>query len=226
MKIDVFSLQKLSLFAGITPQELEKMSGCLSARERKYERGTFVFQAGDEVRYVYCILSGNLHIINEDFWGTLSIIETLRRNTMFGEAYVFAGREEQLVSVMAAEDAVLLEIDPKTLFEACPKACACHTQLNRNALRIVSEKIVRLTEKVTHIMRRNTREKLLSYLSQCAQRAGGSVFDIPYSRQQLADYLCVDRSALSHEMSKLQAQGMIRYRKNHFELLVPHDEIV
>jgi cAMP-binding proteins - catabolite gene activator and regulatory subunit of cAMP-dependent protein kinases len=220
MKINFLSLRESALFAGISEEEFQIIGECLFVREKKVRKESFVFRSGDSVRYVYLILSGSMHIISEDFWGNRSIIETMNKDVLFGEAYVFAAREQHLVSVIAAEDSVVLEIDPKKLFETCPKACTCHTRMVRNALNIVSEKIVRLTEKLEHVTRRTTREKLLSYLSACSQKAKADAFHIPYSRQQLADFLCVDRSALSHELSKLQREGLVRYQKNQFELLV------
>ena len=220
----LLSLQKSSLFANISEEELKKLYKCLDAKKKELKRESYVFHMGDDIKSVYFILSGNLHIINEDFWGNRSIIETMGENILFGEAYVLAKRKSYLVSVVAAEDTVLLEIDPKKLFEHCLKDCPYHAQIIRNALYIVSQKIVRLTEKAGHIMQRTIREKLLSYLSKCARIEKKSSFYIPYSRQQLADYLYVDRSALSHELSKLQKEGMIRYNKNYFELLASSDE--
>ena len=225
MDMSLLSLKESLLFANISEEELRKLCVCLNAKMRTIERDTFVFRALDDVRSVYYILSGSMHIIDEDFWGNRSIIETMHENMLFGEAYVFSSVENHLVSVIAAEDSVLLEISPVKLFETCSNGCSCHTQLIRNALQIVSEKIVRLTAKLGHVMRRTIREKLLSYLSTCAKREKGNSFQIPYSRQQLADYLCVDRSALSHELSRLQREGVIRYSKNNFELLIGHDEL-
>ena len=224
MDINFSSLQDSILFANMAEKDLHKIFRCISAHKKTFERDAFVFRAGDDVRNVYLILSGSMHIIDEDFWGNRAIIETMQKDTLFGEAYVFSTKENQLVSVIAAEDSVILEIDPASLFEDCSNACPCHSQLIRNALTLLSEKIVQLTEKLGHIIKRSLREKILSYLSTCAQREKNNTFHIPYSRQQLADYLCVDRSALSHELSNLQKMGMIRYRKNLFELLIHQDE--
>jgi len=224
MKKFFLPLTESSLFANIAEDDLQRLCKCLCAWERIFKREAFIFQVGDPVSSVYFILSGRLHIVNEDFWGNRSIIEIMEKDTLFGEAYVFSARKNHLVSVVAAEDSMVLEIDPKSLFECCPNHCSCHTQFIKNALYIVSEKIVRLTEKTSHIMQRTIRSKLLSYLSQCVQVNQSSSFSIPYSRQQLADYLCVDRSALSHELSKLKKQGLIQYQKNHFKLLVSRDE--
>ena len=224
MNTSLLSLRDSLLFSSIADEELQKLSGCIDARERDVARDSFVLRMGDPVRLVYYILSGSMFIVEDDFWGNRSIIEVMPKDTLFGEAYVFSSMENHLVSVIAARDSKILEIDPAKLFETCSNRCGCHTQLSRNALRIVSEKIVRLTEKVGHIMQRTIREKILSYLSLCAQREKGDSFYLPYSRQQLADYLCVDRSALSHELSRLKKQGMINYYKNHFELLSEHEK--
>ena len=223
MKTNLTSLQHSSLFGNIETESLEKLCTCLSAKEIAFERDKFVVRAGENINSVYYILSGSMHIIDEDFWGNRTIIETMQKDTLFGEAYVFASMQNYLVSVIAAENSTILEIDPIKLFETCSNGCLCHTLLVRNALHIVSEKIVRLTEKLGHVTRRTIRDKLLSYLSAHAHRENSSSFYIPYSRQQLADYLCVDRSALSHELSKLQKQGMLRYQKNYFELLDGHN---
>ena len=212
-------LRDSSLFTGISEPDLQKLLHCLDAREKVLKQGEFVFRMGDEVRLVYIIVSGSMHIIDEDFWGNRTIIETMPALTLFAEAYVFAEREKHLVSVVAAEDSLILEIDPTKLFGTCPSGCDFHVRLTKNALCIVSEKIVRLTEKLGHIIQRTTREKILSYLSKCAKLEQSSTFYIPYSRQELADYLGVDRSALSHELSKLSKKGLLRFRKNHFELL-------
>ena len=219
MKTKKIPLKGGTLFANIGEKDLKKIYNCLSAKEKSFERDSFIFHAGDEVSYVYYILSGSVHIISEDYWGNRSIIETMYSDTLFGEAYVFSAMKYHLVSVIAAEDSVLFEVSPQKLFETCANNCECHSQLIRNVLSLVSKKIVVLTEKTEHIMRRTTREKILSYLSKCAQREQCNSFYIPYSRQQLADYLCVDRSALSHELGRLQAEGIIKYRKNYFELI-------
>jgi len=211
-------LEKSPLFAGFDPEDIEKLCTCLCAYQKEIKKNSFVFRAGDSVRNVYLILSGSMHIIDEDFWGNRSIIETMKEYTFFDEAYVFAHNEHQLVSVIAAEDSVILEMDPTCLFDPCPNDCDCHVQLVRNIVNILSQKIILLTEKLGHVIQRTTREKVLSYLSQCLRKNGSNPFTIPYSRQQLADYLCVDRSALSHELSRLRDDGLIKFRKNQFEL--------
>ena len=213
------SLRACALFDRISAEDTEKLLHCLRAQKKAFAKNAFIFRAGDPVRSVYIILSGSVHIIDEDFWGNRSIIETMHASHIFGEAYAFSGAPRHIVGVMAAEDIVVLTIDPERLLETCPDVCQCHAELVKNTTYILAEKIVRLTQKLGHVIRRSTREKLLSYLSHCAQSQGSSAFTIPFSRQELADYLSVDRSALSHELSKMCSAGMLRYHKNHFELL-------
>ena len=222
MKNYILSLEKSSLFDGLSREDIEKLYICLSAHKKTITKDSFVFRASDDVRFVYLILSGSMHIVDEDFWGNRSIIETMAAYTLFGEAYAFASTTKHLVNVIAAEDSTILEIDPMRLFGTCADRCACHERLIKNTAHILSEKIVRLTEKLGHVAQRTMREKILSYLSKCARQTGGTSFSIPYSRQQLADYLYVDRSALSHELSRLSKLGLIRYHKNDFELFAKH----
>ena len=215
----MLTLQESPLFTGLNSDDIEKLCTCLGAYQKEIKKDDFVFRAGDEVRNVYLILSGSMHIIDEDFWGNRSIIETMRESTFFDEAYVFAQNEYQLVSVIAAEDSVVLEMDPSALFSDCPNNCSCHEKLVQNIVYILSKKIILLTEKLGHVIQRSTREKVLSYLSLCLRKSNSNPFTIPYSRQQLADYLCVDRSALSHELGRLRDEGLIKFRKNQFEIL-------
>ena len=207
------------LFKEIDSKGIQKVLNCLAVRKRKLKKDEFVFHVGDDVCSIYFLLSGRLHIIDEDFWGNRSIIETMTGDTLFGEAYVLSHAECHLVSVLATEDSVILEMNPTKFLDACPKGCDCHTTVLRNIAQILSTKIVRLTCKVEHLVQRTTQSKLRSYFSECAIQARNNSFDIPYSRQQLADYLCVERSALSHELSKMRDAGVIQYHKNHFELL-------
>ena len=213
-------LKNSQLFDHLTEEEIQKLHKCFNASEHVIDKDSFVFSAGDDARWVYLILSGSLYIVDEDFWGNRTIIETMEAYTFFGEAYIMSSAERHLVSVVAAENSTILQIDPVKFLKTCPNECSCHIKLIENVACILSEKIVRLTEKLGHISQRNMQEKILSYLSKCARKANSNSFYIPYSRQQLADYLCVDRSALSHELSKLQKLEMIKYHKNYFELLL------
>ena len=210
---------KSHLFDNLSEADKDALRKCFLVKETPYLKNSYVIRMGDTVHDVFYLLSGRLHIVSEDIWGNQTLIETMHPQTLFGEAYVLSRAGNYIVSVIAATDSVVVRINPEKLMEECPKACSCHVQILKNIMRIEASKIVRLTEKLGHIAQRTMREKILSYLSKCAGRAKSYSFEIPYSRQELADYLCVDRSALSHELSRLSKEGILRYQKNRFELM-------
>ena len=162
------------------------------------------------------MLSGTVHILREDFWGSRSIVGLAGPGEIFAESYALAG-EPLEVSVLAASDARVLFLRVETALTGCG-------QLTRNLTALLAEKNLTLTRKMRHMARRTTREKLLSYLSAQALRSGGPEFDIPMDRQQLADYLAVDRSAMSAALGKLRDEGVLEFRKNHFRLLEPGEQ--
>ena len=204
------------LFRDITPADLASLLDCLDARERAYEKGAWLLRRGEWTDRLGLVLSGTVHILREDFWGSRSIVGLAGPGEIFAESYALAG-EPLEVSVLAASDARVLFLRVETALTDCG-------QLTRNLTALLAEKNLTLTRKMRHMARRTTREKLLSYLSAQALRSGGPEFDIPMDRQQLADYLAVDRSAMSAALGKLRDEGVLEFRKNHFRLLEPGEQ--
>ena len=204
------------LFRDIAPADLASLLDCLDARERAYEKGAWLLRRGERTDRLGLVLSGTVHILREDFWGNRSIVGLAGPGEIFAESYALAG-EPLEVSVLAASDARVLFLRVETALTGCG-------QLTRNLTALLAEKNLTLTRKMRHMARRTTREKLLSYLSAQALRSGGAEFDIPMDRQQLADYLAVDRSAMSAALGKLRDEGVLEFRKNHFRLLEPGEQ--
>ena len=204
------------LFRDIAPADLASLLDCLDARERAYEKGAWLLRRGERTDRLGLVLSGTVHILREDFWGSRSIVGLAGPGEIFAESYALAG-EPLEVSVLAASDARVLFLRVETALTDCG-------QLTRNLTALLAEKNLTLTRKMRHMARRTTREKLLSYLSAQALRSGGPEFDIPMDRQQLADYLAVDRSAMSAALGKLRDEGVLEFRKNHFRLLEPGEQ--
>ena len=221
METVIQQLHASALFEGISDVDLERFVTCLSPRTISISRGGYVFRADDPVEAVYILLRGCVQIVDVDFWGNQSIIETMNPNDFFGEAYVLSGAKQHIVNVIASEDTTVLLLSPERLFKTCAKACDCHVRLQQNVMCILARKIVLLTEKMNHMTKRTTREKLSSYFSTCADRACSPRFSIPYSRQGLADFLSVERTALSHELARMRDEGLLLFTKNCFELLKP-----
>lgn len=218
MKKYVPILNNTQLFSGIAEEEIAAMLGCLGTRVRKYKKGEYVFRQGDPIGDITVLASGCLHIQRDDYWGSRSIINVVMPGEMFGEAFAARNGGTILNDVAAVEDAEVLFFDVNRVLTTCSSACRFHAMVVQNLFYAISEKNRKLVQKLGHMAKRTTRDKLLSYLSEEAKRQQKSEFSIPFNRQQLADYLSVDRSALSGELSKLKDEGLLDYRKNEFIL--------
>jgi CRP-like cAMP-binding protein len=223
MKKIIPILRNCHLFAGITAPDLEPLLNCLCAKRKRFAKNRFIAIAGEKVDSVGIVLSGAIHIVREDFWGKRKIVTRIEPGEIFGEAFACAGVKKLPISIMVAEESEILFVDCTRMMTSCSSACAFHAKLIKNLAFALAESNVALTQKLKHITQPNTREKLLSYLSEQAQLAGSNAFDVPFNREELADYLSVERSAMSAELSKMQKDGLMLYRKNHFELLNPYE---
>lgn len=219
MKIQTEKIKNCLLFNGITDNELELLLACLKPVTKQYAKGNTIFTAGDSVSTVGVVLSGSVQIISEDYFGNRSILTEIGENGLFAETFPFIRIEKLPVSVLAATDCEVMFIDHKAIITSCASACGFHSKLIENMIFIIARKNQVLNRKIQHISERTTREKLLSYLSAQAKEANSREFTIPFDRQELADYLCVERSAMSNELSKLRKEGMIDFNKNKFRIL-------
>jgi CRP-like cAMP-binding protein len=212
-------LLKCPLFESIAEKDLTSLLNCLKAKRRKIEKGSFIFNVGDRVSSVGILLSGRLHIVADDFWGNRSIVSNVEPGELFGEVFAFSITEEIPISVTAAIASEIVLIDYKKIITTCSSACVFHTLLIRNMLKNLAKKTFSLMQKMDFITQRTTREKLLSYLSSYAQNVKNDGFEIPFNRQELADYLSVERSALSAELCRMRDEEILTFNKNKFQLL-------
>ena len=211
-------LARVPLFAGIERTDLPGLLRCIGAREREFQKGEVLLHRGERTEYLGLVLSGTVQVIREDFWGNRSVVGLVEAGGIFAESYALAGQPLE-VSVQAVSSGQTLFLNAEKVISGCAQVCGFHEQLSRNLLALLARKNLMLTEKMRHMARKTTREKLLSYLSAQAVRAGSSEFDIPMDRQQLADFLGVERSAMSATLSRLRDEGVLEFRKSHFRLL-------
>ena len=219
MKKYIQTIKNSKFFAGITEGEIEAMLQCLSASLKTFKKGDIIYRAGENISSVAMLLEGNIHIQKEDYWGNLSILDSVSPGELFGEVFACLENEAMAYNAEAVKDSVVLMLDIQRVLTTCTNACKFHTRLIRNLLSAISDKNRILTQKMLHIQQRTTREKLLSYLSEQSLKHGSPSFDIPFNRQQLADYLSVDRSAMSSELGKMKNEGLLDFDKNHFVLM-------
>ena len=208
------------LFFGISEEELAAMLACLGTREESFPKDAFLLRVGDTAESIGLVLEGSVLVIQEDVWGNRNILSKAGAGETFAAAYACAPAAALPVSVTAETPVTVLFLNVKHVLNVCPSACAYHSRIIRNLLGVLAEKNLRFGEKLTHMGQRTTRAKLMSYLSAEAQRRGKYEFDIPFSRQQLADYLAVERSGLSLELGKMRRAGLLDFHKSHFVLKV------
>lgn len=213
------TLKHTQLFSGVSDTEISTMLTCLQAKSHSFKKGNYVFREGEHIDTIMVLAEGKLLVQHDDFWGNRSIVNVIRIGEMFGEAYVAPESGPLLNDVIAEEDSIILFFDVKRILTVCSAACRFHSMVVQNLFFAISEKNKNLVQKIGHMSKRSTRAKLLSYLSEEAKRHNSSHFTIPFTRQQLADFLCVDRSAMSNELCKMRDDGLLLFNKNEFHLL-------
>ena len=218
MKKYIPVLKKTKLFAGVGEEDIFAMLGCLQAKMQTYYKGQYVLRQGEYVSHIMILLDGSLHICRDDYWGNTSIIDSVGIGSMFAQAYAAPDGGALPHDVVAKEDSTVILFDVMRLLTLCPSACRFHSMAVQNLYYAISENNRKLMQKLGHISKRTTREKLLSYLSGQAAMQGCNEFTIPFNRQQLADYLSVDRSAMSNELCKMRNEGILYFDKNRFIL--------
>lgn len=211
-------IKKSPLFYGLREEEIPTMLQCMAADQRQYQEGEFICGMGEAATDFAMVLDGKARVIREDFWGGAEKFEELRPGDLFGPEYACAQATILPVGLMAETDCEAVFMEYKRMITVCNLACDFHNRLLQNMLRILAERNVAMDRNIRHMSKRTTRQKLLSYLSEEATRKGSPSFEIPYSRQELADYLGVDRSAMSNEISKLQREGYLEAKRNLFVL--------
>ena len=211
-------LAQTALFHGSTNDEIAGMLGCLGMRERRYAAGERIHRMGERIREVGLVLEGGVRIESVDVWGNVSIMGTRGPGELFGEAYAAIPDEPLMVDVVASEDCLIMFLTVSKVLTTCSRACPNHARTSANLTAIIARQNLALSRRIFHVAPKSIRGKVLAYLSDQAERAGSREFDIPFNRQQLADYLGVDRSALSAELSRMTRDGILETRRSHFML--------
>lgn len=212
-------LRNCSLFDNIADENLLPMLSCLNAKILNFEKGKTIITEGEPAKNVGIVLSGTIQIIKIDFYGNRNILANIEHSHLFGESFACADIQAIPVSVVASENAEVMMIDCQRITKTCTNSCEFHNQIIFNLLKIMAMKNILFNQKAEVTSKRTTKEKLLAYLMQQAKQHNSNSFSIPFNRQELADYLEVDRSGLSAEISKLCSEGIIECKRSKFKLL-------
>jgi len=212
-------LEKSPLFAKIAAEDLSAMLSCLGAKAVHFSKGEAILREGEAADRIGLVLRGQVQVSRIDYSGVRSLLSQLEPPHLFAEAFAFAGVGAMPVLVTAVEETDVLLIDAARITHSCSSACGFHRQMIYNLMHILALKNLAFSRKLEVTSKRTTREKLMTYLMQQSEQAQSRSFIIPFNRQELADYLEVDRSGLSAEISKLRKEGMIKSEKSRFTLL-------
>lgn len=222
MEFNLHLISNIPLFRGIALEDLSVFLHCLQAKSKTYTKGEIIFHIGEPVQYVGIVLSGCVHLIKEDRFGNRAMFSHIPSLEIFGESFAYSDTARLPVSAVAAQNSEIMLIDRKKLHTTCHNVCDFHQRLIRNLLGIIAQNNVLLNQKLEITSKRTTREKIMAYLFYEAEKNKTDAFTIPFDRQALADYLGVERSGLSAEISKLHKEGKIEVHRNHFRILLPH----
>ena len=219
MKKYLETIKKCPLFHDIQEEDLLRMLTCLEARVAEFDKKYTVFAEGSRAKYIGIMLSGSAQVQQIDYFGNRSILAEVKAPEVFAEAFACAESPSLPVSVIANEPSVIMLIDASHILHTCENHCGFHQQLIYNLMKDLAEKTIQFHQRIDVTSKRTTREKLLTYLFLQAKKKNSQSFEIPFDRQELADYLEVDRSGLSTEIGKLKKEGILDCQKNRFTLL-------
>lgn len=208
-----------ALFAGIGPEERQAMLHCIGYHLRSFRKGEIVVFEEEHVRYVGVLLSGAVDMVKEDLWGGKTLLLRMGVHEVFGESFACGSDAVSSVTFVVAEDADVVFLPFHKVLHTCNQVCGFHYRLIENMVRVIADKNRELMRKVEIISKKSLREKILAYLSMEAEQQGGRYVELPLGRQELAAYLCADRTALARELSAMKADGLIDYDRNLFRIL-------
>lgn len=216
--MNFFFLSKTELFYGITEDEIKTALHCFQAHEKKYKNKDLIYRTGTHIKEIGLVEEGNVNIVEYDYWGNKSILGNIKKGDIFGLSYAAIPGKQLQGDVVANENCTVLFLNIEQLITTCPKSCPFHNSIIHNLFRIAANKSLEMRQRMKHISAKTIRGKLISYLSSQAFEQRSPSFKISFNRQQLSEYLGVDRSALSNELSKMQKDGLLDYEKNNFIL--------
>jgi CRP-like cAMP-binding protein len=218
-------LKRSKLFSGMDESQISSVLKCTKSHIKTYPKGDFIFLADVSAPEISILLSGSAQIIKENIIGDSMIVGSLEAGDMFGETFACTGKEFIPVTVIATDNCEVIFIDADNIIQTSKSACEFHRQMISNLLRIIAEKNVLLNKKMSYITHKTIRGRLEAYFLDMIEQKKSFNFTIPYNRNELADYLCADRSALCRELTNMRKEGIINYAGNNFQWLKKKNHI-
>ncbi len=207
------------LFNNITIDDIPIMLNRLHAYTKSYKKEEYIKHSGDNADFIGILLSGKIHILQDDYYGNRNITASISEGALFAEAFACADIKQLNLDIVAADNCTVMFLDSSTMLGSCNHTCKFHHTIVKNLLGIVANKNMYLNQKLRYMSRKTTSKKVMAYLYEQAKLTDSNEFTIPFNRQELADYLGVERSAMSVEISKLVKLGIIETKRSYFKIL-------
>lgn len=208
----------MNIFDGIEEKDFEALTACMQAVKKSYKKGEIIFNTGDKITSVCYVSEGKVQLVKDDYDGNKIIITNVVKGDSFAEAFVFAGKEKSFVCAIALEDTQILFLNFKKILSIYSNTCQFHKRLLENILKIIASKNILLQERIELLSKKTLKERILYMLFKEKIKHNTNIFEITYSREQMAEYIGADRSALSRELSKMKQEKILDYHKNSFKL--------
>lgn len=221
MKEYLSIIQRCPLFRDVSQQEMGEMLHCLNGAVRLYQKDEIIWMAGESIDRMGIVVEGTVRVIRDDVFGNRHILTDIAPGQLFGEAFVCAGVKTAPVTVIAREQSKVLFVEFHKLMTTCRNSCAYHNQLIFNMLSIIAQKNILLNKKMSYVTAKSTRNKIAMYLADIMEEPEQKSVRIPFNRNDLAEFLDVNRSVLSRQLSQMKSEGIIDMRKNVFYILQP-----
>ncbi len=207
----------IDLFENIENNNVLELLQCIGIKTKIFRKNTCILKAGSKIDYLGVILSGNAAVKKNNYSNLPVEIDKLKTNDIFGHNIVCCGINKSPVDIVAETECEVLFLPFEKVVTPCPKLCEYHLQLIKNVMKMISKKNSVLNYQIDIIGQRSIRQKILAFLQ--AYNNGEKIITVPYSREEMAKYLCSDRSALSRELCRMRDDGILRFNKNSFEIL-------
>ena len=216
MDFEILSTSKP--FKGIASDDIAKLIDFLGYKEKQYKKNDIIFTTGTDTPQLGVVLSGSINAVVNHPWGESSIFGRMEAGDIFGGAFDIEKESRLLCDIVAAEDSEAVLFDMEAILNLRKDSPDCHSVVIRNLLKNGSDMCVALAKRMLHTSPKSIRHRLMSYLAEQAMMNDSNKFKIPFNRQQLADYLNVNRPAMSNELSKMQEDGLLKFHKFDFEI--------
>ena len=207
------------LFRDITQDDLNRIYCCLGGRKKAFSAGETIITFGENTPFIGIMASGVARLERVDYFGDCSLLDRMEQNDIFGESIVYADPDNSEISAVCEKDCEVIFVDHDRLVHPCENACGCHLAMMENLLQILANKSLRLSRRVEVLSNKSIRSKLMAFFSMQAKKNDSPSFELPFSVSALADFICVDRSAMMRELSRMKKEGILQTDRRKITLL-------